>query len=139
MSAESRPPDNGRTGRAGRAPLRFGLISADTTLAVWQRECLRHLLAMPESVLAARAVPDRNNTPTPSRDGLFRKIYGWPDLASDAAESLPHDVLQAVPALPISSLGQADLDFVLCFADPRAIGNPTGLARYGVWVFSFGD
>jgi hypothetical protein len=125
-------------GKANSSTLRFGIISADTSLAAWQLECVRQLLALPDIVLSVRVVPGA--TPRTDRDGIFRRLCGWPDLANPQTAPLQQDVLEGLPVLPMSSsLERANLDFILCFADSAAIGNPEGLTRYGIWAFSLGD
>lgn len=154
----------GAPARAGRRPIRFGLLCRGTTFPEWQARCLRHLLAL-EGVEAALLILDERPTPAgqasaqpPQLRHLLWWLYASLQLRR-AAATRPADLatlLAAVPTLSwrttgtdpdeesfrdedLAAIRRRDLDFILHFAADAPRGAVLDVPRCGVWAFRFGE
>ena len=149
-------------------PLRVGVIlrGAGTVFPEWQARCLRRLLGVGGVEIALLVVDER--TPdsgvstgcrgfAPRIGGLLWALYGsrWVDRRSRAMRPVRRtEVLVGVPEMrlhdggpeaasaPIEGLDAiraVNLDIVLDFGGRLLSDDLTGLARYGVWSFGFGE
>lgn len=119
------------------APLRIGIIIDSLVQPRWVRRALEKVLASGVARIELVVKVDRRD----DKSSLLYKLYNRVDRSLFQADALElvsvEDLLE--PATVSNEITQSDLDVLVNFATPELNAKFAGVAKHGVWFYSFGD